>query len=128
MAKGIEKLAVKFCVETAVYWGNPVNDGFGGFIFDTPVEIPCRWENKNEVITGLDGREYTTNASLLLTQDVTLRGFMYRGFLLDLAGQDLTNPKNIKDAYYIMRFDRIPMVRKTDEFIRTCYLYQYHGK
>ena len=50
--KGIEKVAKRFCVETAVYWGNPQNDGYGGFTFDTPVEIKCRWEEKSEVDIG----------------------------------------------------------------------------
>jgi hypothetical protein len=129
MAKGIEKVSVKFCVETAVYWGNPVNDGYGFFTFDAPVERACRWENKSEVIVTQDGREFTCNASLLLTEDVDLQGFMWRGTLADLAAQGHSGklPIAIPEAYMIRRFDRIPMVKKNDEFVRMCWLY-YYGK
>lgn len=128
MAKGIEKVAVRFCVEVAVYWGNPQNDGYGGWTFDAPVEIPCRWENKSENMFGPDGREFTCNSSVLLTQDVDLEGYLWRGSLADLQAipdVKIDKPITIDEAYLIRRFDRIPMVRKNDEFVRTAYLYYY---
>ncbi len=131
MAKGIEKIAAKFCVETAVYWGSPVNDGYGGFTFATPVEIPCRWENKNEIdigwfSTGNPANLLVCKASVLVTQDLDLNGYMYLGTLsqLQALGADITNPISIKNAYTIHRFDKIPMVFKNDEFVRTAWLYE----
>lgn len=131
MAKGIEKIAAKFCVETAVYWGNPVNDGFGGFTFDDPVEIACRWENKNAIDIGWFSTGFPANllqckAAVLVTQDLDLQGYLYLGTLDDLqaGGYDITNPISILNAYVIHRFDKIPMVFKTDEFVRTAWLYE----
>jgi hypothetical protein len=126
--KGIEKVAKRFCVETAVYWGNPQNDGYGGFTFDTPVEIKCRWEEKSEVnigwfSTGFPGNLLLSKASVLVLQDLDLQGYLYRGTLASLSGYDTSKPKAISNAYIIHRFDRIPMVRKTDEFVRTAWLY-----
>lgn len=126
MAKGIEKVTARFCVETAVYWGNPQNDGYGGFAFDTPVEIPCRWENKSEVnigwlSSGHPGNSFECKASVLVTQDVDLQGYLFLGTLSDI---DIAlNPIDIQGAYPIHRFDKIPMVRKKDEFVRTAWLY-----
>lgn len=130
MAKGIEKIVAKFCVETAVYWGNPVNDGYGGFTYDTPVEIDCRWENKTEMdigwlSTGFPGNIRLSKASVLVTEDLDLNGVLWRGTLdtLNDIYDDISNPKIILEAYAIHRIDKIPMVFKTDEFVRTVWLY-----
>jgi hypothetical protein len=130
MAKGIEKIVAKFCVETAVYWGNPVNDGYGGFTYDTPVEIDCRWENKTEMdigwlSTGFPGNIRLSKASVLVTEDLDLNGVLWRGTLdtLNDIYDDISNPKIISEAYAIHRVDKIPMVFKTDEFVRTVWLY-----
>lgn len=130
MAKGIEKIVAKFCVETAVYWGNPVNDGYGGFTYDTPVEIDCRWENKMEMdigwlSTGFPGNIRLSKASVLVTEDLDLNGVLWRGTLATLNDtyDDISNPKIISEAYAIHRVDKIPMVFKTDEFVRTVWLY-----
>ena len=37
--------------QDAVYWGNPQSDGSGGYTFDDPVEIKCRWEDIKQVVT-----------------------------------------------------------------------------
>jgi len=130
MAKGIEKIVAKFCVETAVYWGNPVNDGYGGFTYDTPVEIDCRWENKTEMdigwlSTGFPGNIRLSKAPVLVTEDLDLNGVLWRGTLdtLNDIYDDISNPKIISEAYAIHRVDKIPMVFKTDEFVRTVWLY-----
>ena len=131
--RGIEKTIKRFCVETAVYWGSPVNDGFGGFTFATPIELKppdngVRWDEKTEVnvgwfSTGFPGNILLSKASVLVLQDVDLQGYMYRGTLASLAAYDTSSPIDIPGAYVIHRFDRIPMVRKTDEFVRTAWLY-----
>ena len=130
MAKGIEKIVEKFCVETAVYWGNPVNDGYGGFTYATPVEIDCRWENKTEMdigwlSTGFPGNIRLSKASVLVTEDLDLNGVLWRGTLdtLNDTYDDISDPKIISEAYAIHRVDKIPMVFKTDEFVRTVWLY-----
>ena len=127
--KGIEKVAKRFCVETCVYWGNPVNDGYGGFTFDAPVEIKCRWEEKTEVdvgwfSTGFPGNLFLSKASVMVLQDLDLQGYLYHGSLTDFdSSVDTSKPIDIAGAYVIHRFDKIPMVRKTDEFVRMAWLY-----
>ncbi len=127
--KGIEKVEKRFCVETCVYWGNPVNDGYGGFTFDDPVEIMCRWEDMTEVNLGWFSQGYPANiqlskASVMVLQDVDLQGYMYKGTLDDFDSTvDTSKPITIRGAYLIHRFDKIPMVRKTDEFYRVAWLY-----
>ena len=127
--KGIEKIIAKFCVETAVYWGSPQNDGFRD-TFDGPIEISCRWEDKSEVdigwfSSGFPGNIRLSKSSLLVTQDLDIKGYLWKGTLEELSAMyaDITDPMNIIDAYLIHRVDKIPMVFKKDEFVRTVWLY-----
>lgn len=123
----IERVIRRFCVETAVYWGNPQNDGYGGFTYDDPVEIQCRWEYVTEVNLGwigLSGNTFLPKGSVLVTQDLDKQGRLYKGSLSDFDSTvDTSNPANIADTWIIHRFDKIPFVRKTNQFVRICYLY-----
>lgn len=131
MAKGIEKIIEKFCVQTAVYWGNPVNDDFGRFTFAPPIDIKCRWEDKTETdigwtSTGFPGNLRLSKSQLLVTQDLEIKGYLWRGTLAEaqsLYPDKINTPEKIPGSYQIHRFDRIPMVFKKDEFVRTVYLY-----
>ena len=119
----IDTFVKKVCVQRAVYWGNPVADGFGNFTFDEPVSIYCRWEIKSNVIKDSLGRELITKAKVLLTQDVEVQGWLYLGLLEDFEETtDLTNPKSISGAYEIIGFDKTPMIRSTTVYVREAYL------
>jgi len=122
--KGIERVAERFCVQTAVYWGNPTNDGYGGYTFDTPVEIDCRWENKDMVQVGVKDVLLRNIGTILVTQDLDVDGYVYLGSLSDFdSDDDTSDPLSLDSIYRIFRFDKIPMVRKTDEFVRIAWLY-----
>jgi hypothetical protein len=127
--KGIEKVEARFCVQTAVYWGNPQPNGYGRYTFDEPVELVpptngVRWERKGHVEFNEKGDIVLSIAQVLVLQDVDELSYLYLGTLDDFeSGQDLSNPLTIDGAYVIRRFDKIPMVRKTDEFVRIAWLY-----
>ncbi len=126
--KGIEKTVKRFCVQTAVYWGNPVSNKKGGYTFDTPVELAppngVRWEDRSEIKRMPNGTIELSRASVLLLQDVDKFGYLYLGELSDFdSSVDTDDPINIEGAYLIIERDKIPMVRKTDEFVRTVWLY-----
>jgi len=118
---------IKSCVQTAVYWGNPVNDGYGGLTYNDPVEVYCRWEDKNEIFIDTNGNELVSKSVVYVTQDVDNNGYLYLGTLdsiLDSLESSATpiNPINILGAYKIRRFDRIPKLGSTIEFLRKAYL------
>jgi hypothetical protein len=119
---GIEKFLEKISVQTAVYWGSPTNDGYGGITYDDPVEISVRWENTTKLITIADGQQYTCLAEVIVNQDVDVNGYLYLGVLDDLTESEQSDPKSVEGAYRIKRFDKIPMIKKTDEFVRKVYL------
>ena len=49
-------------------------------------------------------------------------GYLYLGVLEGLTDAQKADPKLVPGAYMIMRFDKVPMIFKTDEFVRKAYL------
>jgi len=119
---GMESFIARLCVQTAVYWGAPVEDGYGGKTFDDPVEIDCRWEDTMEVISDLQGNETVSRSAIYVTQDVHEQGYLYLGDLDDLDSDEEADPTTIEKAYRIKRFDKIPILRSASEFLRKVYL------
>ena len=119
---GLENFISRLCVQTAVYWGSPVDDGYGGMTFADPVEISCRWEDTLEVISDAKGNEVVSRSAIYVTQDVDERGYLYLGTLDDLDSGEEADPITIEKAYEIKRFEKIPALRRTDDFLRKVYL------
>lgn len=71
------------CTQTAVYFGNPKNDGFGGFIFDQPIEIKVRWEGKRRLRKSQFEDEFISLESIMVPTDNSLdtNSFVWLGTL-----------------------------------------------
>ena len=115
--------------QVAVYWGNPQDDGSGGFTFDDPVELTppngVRWENRVELggrVFDKMGTIISLNAIVFLNQDVEEQGYLMLGTLDDLDSDSTINPKLIEGAFEIKRFDKIPAIGSTTDFYRRAYL------
>jgi len=120
---GIINLLTRTCTQTAVYWGTPVDDGYGGRSFADPVEISCRWEDKNQKLTASNGEEFISRSRVFVTQDVDERGYLYLGDLDDLDSGEEADPMTAEGAYEIARFDKVAPMHPVTEFVRTVYLY-----
>jgi len=124
---GIEKFVKSVCVQPAVYWGNPVADGFGGFTFDDPVEIKCRWEDKALVVMDATGIERMTDAQIMVTQDLDVLGFLYLGTMDEVesmfeSGEQDFDPMKVDGARQILAFEKVPMIKSTKVFVRQVYV------
>ena len=64
----------KTCTQTAVYWGYPHNDGQGGFTYDSPREIKCRWEDRNETFVAPNGDEAVSKSVVYVLEDLEQEG------------------------------------------------------
>ena len=120
----------RICVQTAVYWGNPQEDGYGGKTYDAPVEISCRWEEGGEVMRDVNriqnqfspGEEFIPQATVYVLQDLDTYGRLYLGTLDDLDSADQENPEDVEEAYEIKKFLKIPAFRSTTIFLRKALL------
>ena len=115
--------------QVAVYWGNPVKDGYGKFTYDPPVEIPCRWEGKQQVLKMGDAKgdffEYI--GMVYVDRDLVVDGCLYLGRLSDLSAEAMVDPYLHENVYPIKQFEKVPAMRSTTEFLRKAYvtLWQY---
>lgn len=119
---GIESFLKKVCVQTAVYWGQPQEDGFGGKVHATPREIKCRWSIETTIIKTGDGKETISDSGILVLEDLSEQGLLYLGFLTDLTPVQKKNPLSIPEIKEIKAFDKIPMIKSTKVFVRKVYL------
>jgi hypothetical protein len=119
---GIQDTISRMCLQTAVYWGVPVNDGMGGYTYDEPTEIQCRWEDKNELFTSRNGNEINARAIIYVLEDVVEEGMLLLGTLNDLDSDQYIQPHLIETAYSIKRFDKTPALGSSTDFIRKVYL------
>lgn len=120
---GVTSVLNRNCKQTAVYWGTPVDDGYGGFTFAEPVEIKVRWEEKSEVFTDDKGQEKLSLALVYSLQDVDKNGYIYLGELADFDSTvDEDAPETIEGAYPISRLDKSPSLGSISEFVRKIYL------
>jgi hypothetical protein len=120
--KGIERTVAKFTVQTAICWKVAGSNGFGGHTFEAPVDILCRWEGKSEIKMGSTGEQFASSASVLTNHEVLIGDYLLLGTLDDFTVVP-TNPLEVQGAFVVRQVDKIPMVRKTDEFVRTAYLH-----
>jgi hypothetical protein len=124
---GITSMLNRNCVQVAVYWANPHDDGYGGHTFDEPYEIFCRWEDLQEVLLDDKGVQLTSKAVVYVLQDVDEEGMLYLGSLEDLyvgdsSAGDVANPMTIEGVYTIKKFQKSPLLHSTSEFVRKVYL------
>lgn len=87
--------------QKAVYWANPVNDGQGGYTYDTPIEIDCRWLWKQEKFINDKAEEIVSKAIVLVDQDVAIKGMLALTTLDDLNSSELPEDE---DAFEIKAF------------------------
>lgn len=132
---GIENVLKRQYNQQAVYWGNPQNDGQGGFTYDAPVEIACRWEEMRQVVTDNKGNEITSRAVIFVPQDLNEEGMLFLGTLDDLydlesesSAEVLNDPRTFfsdhptAQIYTIKRFQKVPCLGSTTDFLRKAYL------
>ena len=113
------------CVQKAVYWHPPDNDGYGGYTFATVEEIKVRWDDKAQLIRTVDGIEFVNRAEILIHSEVgelKKQGYMMLTALTDLTNDDQANPKALENAFQVARVTKTPLFRSTDEFVRRVYL------
>ena len=99
--------------QVAVYWANSVEDGYGGRTFDAPVEIDCRWEQKQELFIDASGRESVSKAVVFVGQDIAPGEYLFLGALDDLPSAPTPMDADVT-AYEIRGFSKIPNIRATD--------------
>jgi hypothetical protein len=98
----------KFLKQKAVYWGAPTPNGFGGYDYADPIEIPVRWTDKQELFIDYKGESVLSRARLMIDQDVEVKGMFALTTLLELSSSQAPSDNA---AYEIRAFQKMPDVR-----------------
>jgi hypothetical protein len=107
--------------QMCVYWGSPVNDGYGSYTYSDPIELKCRWIEGTELIRNSEGNEIVSTTQVVVSQDVEENGYLYLGSLDDLDSDEGDNPKLVDSAFPIIKFHKTPTL-KGNVFYREVYL------
>lgn len=120
------------CVQTAVYWGNPVDDGYGKNTYDDPVELTppdngVRWVQKIQLLRDWEGKGETFECIgfVYVLQELDKDGCLFLGTLDDLDSADYDNPLDNPAVFRIRQFEKVPALRSTDIFVYKAYLSQW---
>lgn len=104
--------------QTAVYWGLVETDRFGQPIFDDPIEISVRWEDKLHSVGNTQGELQESEGKVYVDRDVLIDSYLMLGELTsDIAG----DPRELEKAYRIKAFEMLPNFRAT-QTLRTVLL------
>lgn len=129
----IESFIKRKLLQTAVYWGNPVNNGYGGFNYDDPIEIKCRWEESNQVVVEMNGEQVISRAIVYTDTDLQENGVLFLGDMEDIiessgeSSGEMT-PLSLSESqrpYVIRRWEKKPSLNSTSDYIRKAYLTPY---
>lgn len=118
----ITSVIARLCKQDAVYWGNPQNDGYSGFTYDAAVEIKCRWEDKVQLIVNPDGSQQSSRAIVYPLQVLDEEGWLYLGLLTDLTAEQIANPKLIRAADIIKKFEKSSSLNDPTDFYYKAWL------
>ena len=124
---GINKFISNNLPEVAVYWGNPVNNGYGSYNYATPVEIKCRWEEMVQYIYEDEGGQILSRAVVYVEVDLQEKGLLYRGSLQSLMDSGIDSAGDIDytvidGVFEIKRWGKTPALNSTTSFLRKAYL------
>lgn len=133
---GFEAFITRNLSQTAVYWGGPVQDGYGDFTYDDPVEISCRWEDKQQILGTITGNQIlgfqsVSRAVVYVDQDLDEDGMLMLGELTDIEDSEgdssgsYYDPRQLNNAYIIKRFEKTPVLGSSTEFLRRAFLTPY---
>lgn len=118
----IEHNIRSMCIHTAVYWESPVNDGFGGFIYNDPVEIKCFWQDKEQIIGKDDEKVVISRAVVYSLIDLETDGLLWLGNLDDLTTAQQSNPRSIDGIQIVKRFEKTAAMRSNSVYMRKSFL------
>ena len=93
--------------QVATYWAPGARDKYSKITLAAPVKILCRWQNKAEVATGPDGKEFTSSAVVYPNQALLREGWLY------LGESAATDPRTVSGALEIKQIGSSPSLRNT---------------
>ncbi len=104
--------------EDITHWPVTGSDGFGGFIFGTPVLLKGRWEEKAELYRDNENEEHVSQSVVYTSDEVDVGDYLALG---DHATVPVASPTSLTTAFRILQRFRSTNLRAVCS-IRKAYL------
>ena len=104
--------------QKAVWWERLEPDKYGSFAFAEPEEIDCRWDDSGREFRNSTGQTEMSGATVYPDRVLKVGDKLRKG---EMETDEPLDPKNLKTAFEIKRFDQNPNLRAT-ETLYTAYL------
>ena len=119
MSVALTKFIESVCVQEAWYWADDAAkpDGYGGYDYDTPEKVKCRWDDKTQMVTNQNGEQVVSNAEILVIEDLKLGGILQR-----VDDPNEQTPETPTKGWKIVRIEKVPFFRSRDRFVRTVFV------
>lgn len=98
----------KIRLQTAIYWKTNGSDGYGNKLYDSPVEIDCRWEDVDEVMHDENGEMYVAKSMVIVDREMARGDWLMKG---ELDSTIPDSPIGETTAYEIRKFMAIPDIK-----------------
>lgn len=69
----------RFCHQPMLYWEFSHSDEHGKAVYNDPIPLKCRWEDREEEVLTPDRRKVLAKAYILLTTEMKPLGVVFRG-------------------------------------------------
>lgn len=104
--------------QKAVYWKRTTNDRFMTYSFEAPVEIDCRWEDRDVELNDSQGLALNSKSIVYVDRamepgDVLLLGELTEAHA-DYVGGSGDSPETLEGAFSIKQFDTLPNLKATE--------------
>jgi hypothetical protein len=114
----ITKMRKQTCV---LFKRSKTPDVYGRYIYESGVELICRWENKLSEYVDAEGTRQVAQSVIYPAQLPAMSDFLYEGTLEDLqtlssGGQslDLTCPETIPGIVRVCAIEKIPNLKNSE--------------
>lgn len=108
-------------IHNAVYWAPSSMDAYGKLTFADPVDVPCRWDDRDSVILTQDGESINSTTQVLSETDMVVRGWLLLGLVEDLPS-DYDDPSLVPGAREIAKFDKTCALHDSSIAVRIAFL------
>jgi len=99
--------------DDATHWVVTGSDGYGGFLYATPVKFKTRWEDKSVLFLSVSGEEETSNAVVYVPSAVAVGDFLGLGDLTATA-----DPGSIAGPFRVRGYNRSTDLRGLNSIMK----------
>lgn len=96
----------------ATYWSQGGQNIYGAGTYNSPTQLPCRWEDTGELFIDKTGQEVVSRSKVYFAEDIDLEGYLALGISM------ASNPTGVVGAFEIRQVKRTPDLRN----VRTLYV------